>query len=182
MNITVEVQGEERLNKALRGVAADLSDLTPAWRAVSDEIYSIERRQFSTQGARGPAGKWEKRADSTVARYTAINRRGFAVLNETLRRTDATFKALTTRGAPGGIYDPQPSSLTVGTDLKSPKGFPYPKAHQTGAPRANIRQRKLYDLTDRDAARLLSILKRGLVGKVKDRGFDYVEDFGEAAF
>ena len=174
MNISVEVQGEERFDGALRGVAADLSDLRPAWRAVSDEIYTITRQQFSTHGARGEAGKWKERADSTVARYTAVNRRGFSVLNETLRRTDALFKALTTRGAPHGIYDETPDSLTVGTDL------PYAQIHQRGGSR--IPQRKLYDPTERDAARLVSVLKRALAGKVKDRGFDYTDDGGEAAF
>lgn len=174
MNINVTVDGEERLLGALRGVAADLSDLRPAWRPVSDELYSIVRQQFASQGARGPVGKWEGRADSTVARYTAINRRGFAVLNETLRRTDALFKSVSTRNAPHGIYDEQPDSLTVGTDLK------YAGIHQKGGGR--IPQRKVYDLTEQDERRLLSIIKRGLAGKVKDRGFDYTDDGGEAAF
>jgi phage gpG-like protein len=167
MKIEIGVEGEEKLERALKGAVADLSDLRPAWRPVSDELFSITRAQFATQGARGPAGKWEKRADSTVDRYSSINRRGFTVLNETLRRTDAMFKAVTLRRAPHGIYDEQADSLTVGTDL------PYAAIHQKGGPK--IPQRKIYDLTERDAARLMSILKRGLMKKIEDRGFDFVD-------
>lgn len=174
MNISFEVEGEERLTRALRAVAADTSDLRPSWRAVSDEVYSILRSQFSTQGARGPGGRWPARAKSTVDRYTAINRKGFAVLNEPLRRTDAMFRALTTRGAPHGVYEEGAEELVLGTTL------PYAVIHQRGGGR--IPQRKIYDFTERDTARIRSILKRGLVEKIKDRGFDYVEDSAEIPF
>jgi phage gpG-like protein len=166
MNLSIEVEGESRLLGSLASVAADISDHRPSWRAVSDEIYSIERAQFQTQGTRG-SGRWKERAESTVARYSAINRKGFAVLNETLRRTDALFRAVTTRGAPSGVYDEQKDSLTVGTTL------PYAVIHQKGG--AKIPQRKIYDLTEADARRLLSIVKRGLVSKIADRGFDFKE-------
>lgn len=173
MRLEIEVEGGEKLSAALSGLAADLSDLRPAWRAISDEVYAIERAQFRSQGARGPAGKWKERAKSTVDRYSAINRRGFAVLNETLRRTDTLFKAVTLRGAPHGLYEEGPDGLTLGFDLD------YGQIHQKGG--RKIPQRKIYDLTEQDARRLVSILKRGLAGKSKDRGFDYV-DGGEIPF
>jgi hypothetical protein len=173
VNISVDVGDGERLLGALRGVAADLSELRPGWRAVSDEVYAIERAQFRSLGARGPVGKWRERARSTIDRYASINRRGFAVLNETLRRTDSLFKAVTTRGAPHGVYEEGPDGLTMGFDLA------YGMIHQKGG--GKVPQRKVYDLTEQDARRLGSILKRGLAGKIKDRGFDFV-DGGEFAF
>jgi len=176
---TAAVEGAEKVERAGQGLDRDLLDWRHAWRAVSDEVYSIERHQFLTLGARGPNGRWKERSQAYVDRQTSINRKGFKVLNELMRRTDAMFKAVTMRGAPGGIYEETGTSLTLGTSLKSDKGFPYPAAHQTGGKR--LPQRKIYDPTERDAARLASILKRGLVKKIADRGFDYV-DAGEIPF
>jgi phage gpG-like protein len=161
MRISIGVEGEEKLDRALRGVAADTSDLRPSWRPVSDEIYSIVRKQFASK--RG----WKPRAQSTIDRYTAMNRRGFSVINETLRRTDAMFKAVSTRGASHGIYIEESDSLTVGTDL------PYAGIHQSGG--SKIPQRKIYDLDDSDVTRLIRILRRGLTEKIADRGFDISE-------
>lgn len=163
--ISIGVEGEEKLERALTGVASDFSDLRPSWRPVSDEIYSILRSQFQTEGGR--ATKWPRRAESTLDRITSINKRGFSLVGLPLRATDTLFTAVTTRNAPHGIYEEAPDSLTLGTDL------PYAGIHQKGGKK--IPQRKIYDLTDNDGKRILSILKRGLVQKIKDRGFDYVE-------
>lgn len=169
MRISIQVEGEERLLRALKGAESDVTDLRSSWRPVSDEIYSITRAQFASQGGRA-GSRWPPRAQSTVDRYTAINRKGFKVLNETLRRTDAMFKSLANRGAAHGIYEEEAMSLTMGTDL------PYANIHQRGG--GKIPQRKIFDLTDADADRLMKILKRGLTVKIADRGFDVKDDGG----
>jgi hypothetical protein len=167
--VSIEIEGIPRLDLALKGVLADLADLRSAWRPVSDEVYSIVRSQYSTRGARGPGGAWPANKESTVARYTAMNRRGFSVINEPMRRTDTLFISETTRGGPHGIYEEAPDSLTMGTDLE------YGAIWQA-------RNRRQYDFTEDDGLRLLRILKRGLKGKVIDRGFDYVEGGQEIPF
>lgn len=175
MNLSIEVIGEEKLLRELKGVAADVSDFRPSWRAVSDEVYSIERAQFNTEGSRG-SGRWAQRAQSTLDRITSMNSRGFTakVVGLPLRRTDAMHNALTTRGGSHSIYEETPDSLTLGTSL------PYANIHQRGG--GKIPQRKLYDLTEADGDRLMSILKRGLTVKIADRGFDVKTDDGGLPF
>lgn len=173
MNISIEVIGEEKLLRELKGVAADVSDLRPSWRPVSDEVYSIVRAQFNTEGARG-SGRWQKRAQSTLDRITSINRRGFSVIGLPLRATNAMHNALTSRGGAHGIYIEEPQELTMGTDL------PYANIHQRGGPK--IPQRKIFDLTEKDGDRLMSILRRGLTVKIADRGFDVTSDDGGLPF
>lgn len=163
--ISIQVSGEERLQRALTGMTGDVSDLRPSWRPVSDEVYSIVRNQFATEGGRA-GSRWPKRSEKYLDRLTAMNRRGFTTIAEPLRRTGALYNAVSTRGAPHGVYDAQADSLTLGTDL------PYANIHQRGGPK--MPQRKVYDLTEQDVSRLMSILKRGLVSKIKDRGFDFV--------
>lgn len=169
----VTVEGAQRLESALRGVAANFADLRPAWRPVSDEIYSIIRAQFNTEGTRG-SGRWPKRAESTLNRITAINRRGFSVIGLPLRATNALHNSLTTRGGAHGIYIEEPQELTMGTDL------PYFGFHQQGG--SKIPQRKIVDLTDADGRRILSIVKRGLMHEIADRGFDVTSDDGGLPF
>lgn len=163
--ISTGVEGEEKLRRAFTGAIADVSDLRPSWKPVSDEVYSIVRNQFATEGGRA-GHRWPKRSDKYLDRLTALNRRGFTTIAEPLRLTGALYDAVGSRGAPHGIYDAQPDSLTLRTDL------PYASIHQKGGPK--IPQRKIYDLTDKDADRLMSILRRGLIKKIADRGFDFV--------
>lgn len=172
MNLSIEVIGEERLLRELTGVARDVSDLRPSWRPVSDEVYSIVRAQFNTEGTRG-SGRWPARAASTLDQITSMNSRGFKVVGLPLRRTDALHNAVTTRGGSHSVYEETPDSLTLGTDLK------YAMIHQRGG--SKIPQRKIYDLTENDADRMMRILNRGLVVKIKDRGFD-VQEVGELGF
>lgn len=173
--ISMGVEGEEKLQRALTGIARDVSDFRPSWRAVSDEVYSIERNQFATEGSRAGA-RWPKRSDAYLDRLTALNRRGFTTIAEPLRLTGALYDAVGSRNAPHGIYDEQPESLTLGTDL------PYANIHQKGAKNGRPPQRKIYDLTEQDASRIMGILKRGLVTKIKDRGFDFVDTGGVIPF
>jgi phage gpG-like protein len=170
--ITIGVEGQERLERALTGAASDISDYRPHWRAISDEVYSITRNQFATEGGRAGT-RWPKRAESTLDRLTSLNRKGFSSLALPLRSTDALFNAVTTRNAPHGIYEERSDSLTLGTSLE------YAGYHQTVTRR--MPARKIYDLTENDGKRLLSIIKRGLREKIKDRGFDFVES-GEIPF
>jgi hypothetical protein len=163
--ISIEVLGQERLTTALSGVARDVEDLRPSFLAVSDEVYSIIRTQYATRGH----GRWPANKTSTIERYAAMNRRGFSVINEPMRRTDALFISETTRGGPHGIYIEEPQSLTMGTDLS------YGAIHQA-------RDRKQYDFSDDDVERLAKIIQRGLVTKIADRGFDAKPDAGAIPF
>jgi len=171
--LSIEVQGDKQLEIALKGVASDLSDFRRAWRPVSDEVYSIVRAQFATEGGRS-GNRWPPRAASTLRNITSTNRRGFKSLGLPLRASDAMFLALTTRGAPSGIYQETEDSLTLGTSL------PYARLHQTGTRR--MPARKLYDPTEDDPKRIGRIIQRSFKKPIEDRGFDYKDDGGEIPF
>lgn len=150
---------------ALNGAAEDVSDFRKVARPASDIVYSTLRTQFSTKKG------WEPRAQSTIDRLTAKNRRGFSSVNETLRDSDSMFKALTTRGAPFGIYEPSEDGLVMGTDL------PYARRHQFGK---GVVARPIYNLDDIGDA-LQRELPKAYRGLFEDRGFDFV-DRGEIPF
>jgi|ERR1051325_2540559 hypothetical protein len=168
--ISIQVEGEERLDKALRGFSGDIDrSIGDVARPLSDVVYSMVRAQYASHGRRGPTGKPWTRKQSTIDRYTAMNRRGFSVINEPGRRTDTAFIAQSTRGGPHGIYDVQPNSLTVGDDLgytriRQDQGF------------------KAYDPTSSDIKEFARVIVGGLRGKIIDRGFDYVQRESEFAF
>lgn len=169
MKLSVGVEGEEKLERALTGVMGDLkTPIRDVERPLSDEVLLMVRDQFRSHGARGRSGAWPANKASTIAGYTAQNRRGFSVLNEPMRRTGALYAAVTTRGAPHGIFEVTDDSMTHGTDLI------YAGVHQR-------KRRKVYDPTDEDARKFLAVIRRGLGQKFKDRGFDYV-DRGEIPF
>lgn len=162
----------DTVSPALKGTADDVSDLRHVWRPVSDEIFSLTERQF-TSGGRGKSGRWPRHADATKERIASMNRRGFRALGELGRSSDRMFLSLTRRNAPGGVYEEQSDSLTVGTAVRARGGFSYPRAFHGGTSRQPARP--VYDLTDADARRLRSIIRRGLVKKIEDRGFDFRE-------
>lgn len=142
--------------------------IRPVAGQVEEVIFSAVRAQYASGGTRGPNSQRWARKDSTVERYAAMNRRGFRVLNEPMRRTDALYISETTRGGPHSVSVTEDDFMARGTDL------PYGLIQQR-------RGRLQYDLTDDDVRRIVSVVKRGLVKDV-DRFFDYREDFGEAAF
>jgi phage gpG-like protein len=173
MKVSIEVEGQEKLDVALKGAAADLANFRIVARPVSDEIYSIERAQFQTQGQRA-GSRWPARSQAYLASLTRLNRSGFRSVAEPLRRTDALFQAVTTRGAPGGVYEESEDSLTLGTSI------PYARYHQEGTLR--MPQRKIYDLTERDVQGIGRVIKRAYKRPLADRGFDYRGDSGEIPF
>lgn len=168
--ITVGVEGEEKLERALTGYARDLeAPIRPVARPLSDEVYLMVRAQYASRGRRGPTGREWTRKQSTIDAYTAMNRKGFSVINEEMRLSDTLFISESTRGAPHGIYDVQDSELTMGTDLI------YGRIWQD-------RGQKQYDPTEGDVRNFRKVIQGGLLRKAVDRGFDYQADSGEIPF
>jgi len=63
--------------------------------------------------------------------------------------------SLTRVGGPGQWFRSFPLSMEFGTNVASSRGYPYPLAHQHGAPGANVPRRPVFDLdTMRDVQRL----------------------------
>ena len=161
--LTVEVTGEEKLERGLRALEGDLKTaIRTAAPALRDEVLLMVRDKYRRKDG------WPKRKQSTIDRYAAMNRRGFRVLNEDLRRTDALYQSETTHGGPHSIYRVEDDSLTMGTDLKY-------------AAILQARGWKQYDPEDSHVRRFLAVLKRAQKERIEDRGFEY-RDGGEIPF
>lgn len=168
MILGIEVTGLDRMEHDTRVLVRNLSaPIRPAASQLEEETYIEVRAQYASAGAKGRHGAWPKNKPETVDRYAAMNKRGFKVLNQPMRRTDALFISETTRGGPHSIRVVEDDALTLGTDLA------YGALHQK-------KGRMQYDPTDEGIRRRLSIIKRGVVKEV-NQFFDYVET-GEFAF
>lgn len=169
MNISVEIDGLDRMERDVKTLQRNFdAPIRPVANQVEEVIFSAVRAQYASAGTRGPHGKQWTRKQETVDRYTAMNRRGFSVLNEPMRRTDALYKSEATRGGPHSISITEDNWMARGTDL------PYGLIQQK-------RGQLQYDPTEEDIRRMLSIVKRGVIKDV-NHFFNYTEDFGEAAF
>lgn len=166
-SITVD---DVKFQRAIRGTVKALDAvIRPVDRPLSDEVYGFVRAQYSSRGSRGPTGKAWTRKQSTIDRYSAMNKRGFSVINEPMRRTDALYVSEVTRGAPHGVYEVEDNELTLGTSLS------YGLIQQR-------RGQMQYDPTEADVTRLMRIIKRGAGEKIQDAGFDYVDHGGAIPF
>ena len=173
MNLTVTVEGQERLLHSFDVVAQDVSDfrrVPKAVHAILDRVRLMAREQILSKGRRG-GHPYPPHAPSTLESIRSSNAGGFNRIGELLRASDALFQAVGTSGAPGGIERVEAEEITVGTDLKSKNGFPYPVAHQLGG--SHLPQRMIYDPTERDAKDMASAFKAGLMGNWEPLGFEF---------
>lgn len=175
MRLSIEAHGEEQLSRDFKGAAGDASDLRRlgVWRPVSDVVLTMAREQILSAGRRG-GHPYQKHAASTVQNIISQNRRRFQGIGELLRRTDAMFRAVGTRGAPHGILIEEAQELTMGTDLI------YAAMHQRGGTR--LPQRMIYDPTEKDEKEIGRAMKQGIAGKWEDRGLDYRETSSDIPF
>jgi hypothetical protein len=175
----VSLEVKDSVTRALHGLESDLLNTRRAWRPVSDEIFSIRRAQFNTAGKRGGT-PWAPLKVSTVSAIRRANLGGVRHVGLPGRASDRMFLALTTRGAPGGVYEERNDELVMGVDVRSARGFPYPVAFTKGTKFQPPRPVDVF--TPGDQKRLASLFMRSFREPIRDRGFDYRDDGGEAAF
>lgn len=175
MQLTVTAQGVEQLTRDFKGAAGDAADLRKlgVWRPVQDVVLTMAREQILSKGSRG-RHPYPGHAPSTIKNIISSNRQKFQSIGELLRRTDAMFRAVGTRGAPHGILIEEAQQLTMGTDLI------YAGMHQAGGPR--LPQRMIYDPTEKDEKEIGVAMKRGMANKWVDRGLDYKETSTDIPF
>lgn len=164
MRLVLEVYGDVQLQRDLLRFNERLTDLTPAWESLADEFLALEKAQFDSQGGFASGG-WAPDAPSTLA-YKARHGLDPRVMHATL----ALRESLTSRGAPGSVRRITPTSMEVGTDVRSPEGFPYAAAHQ--APHAPGRKRRrVIELRPVDRERWVKVVQRFVVtGEVATGG------------
>lgn len=114
----------DAIRAALGGLSAALSDLRPAWEAVRDIFFTMERAQFYTEGTY-TGGGWaplSPRYAAWKAQHAPLMPGGGTIL----RLRDRLYTSLTERGHADGIYRPERSAVELGTRV------PYAVYHQAG--------------------------------------------------
>jgi len=152
--LSLEVEGEELLGRMFSRFGEGVSDFSPAFVLMREELYQIERQQFETQGSR--SGGWASLAESTV------KRKGFDTIMVASRRL---FKSLTGSGG-DNVADITPTQLTFGTKV------PYGIYHQSPAPRVRLPRRPIIAFNDEDRKAMTKLMQRYLVGVAREAEAD----------
>lgn len=172
VHISLDVFGDQQLDRTLLRFEQRARNFRPVFELLASRFLKINRGQFSSQGGRGSGG-WKPLAASTVARKKA-QKLDPRILHATL----ALRKSLTILGTPGQVRVITDDTLTLGTSVKSKKGYPYPAVHQHGSKDGRIPQRRPVEFTDADRKEWVNELQRFLVGS--DRSHDYEVSRGRA--
>lgn len=178
MNFTLEVESE-KLNAALTKLAGTFSNVRPALRPAAERIVRAAREQIDTAGKR--SGKpWAARAESTLKSITSANRKGFTSIGLPGRSSDRMFASVGTMGGPDSVYQETEDGVTVGTKVRSKRGFPYAVAFQRGTGRQPARP--IYDPTERDIKEIAAVMKKSFRERIEPLGFDYRENATDIVF
>lgn len=177
VNVSVTVD-DSRLNAALTKLSREMGNVRPALKPAAERIIRAAREQIDTAGKRS-GRPWAARKESTLKAITSANRGGFRQVGLPGRASDRMFLSVGTMGGPDSIYIETDDSVTVGTRVRSKRGFPYAVAFHRGTSRQPARP--IYDPTDRDVREIRSVMRRSFRERIESLGFEYSET-GEAAF
>ncbi len=147
MQLLIEVDGDEQLNRVLTRFTDRIQDVTPAWDAIASVIAADEGEQFDSEG-RFASGGWSPLSPG----YAAGKQRHYPG-KPILERTGVLRESLTRR--PFGVERLSPQEMTIGT------GVPYSKYHQRGTDR--MPQRRPLEVTGERRNDLVKILQRYVV-------------------
>ncbi len=140
LNPTIEIQSkaiQDYFNQAQR----KLGDLTPLMKTISETMHTAVQRNFQTEGARLPRGKWQELADSTKKERAKIGKWPGSILQ-------------VNRNLLGGISpDYDSTTAVVGSNMPFKTG--YAAIHHFGGKagknkKVTIPARPFFELTDED--------------------------------
>lgn len=149
MEISIKVEGIEKLDSALQKMVLGCHDFRPYWKDVQKEFFEIEKRQFDSEGAKGRSGKWKPLSP----KYAAIKQKQYGSKPILQRETDL-YKSLT-RNTGDTIFNPKKESVELGTST------PYAMAHQKPKKKGRVKREPI-SITDEQAKQLLMPIKKGL--------------------
>lgn len=152
--VEIDVDGDVQISRELLRFAGRVTDASPVFRDIADDLREIEEGQFSSEGGRGSGG-WKALKAETVAA-----KRAAGLDNGILKATEAMFRSLTQKSDPHHVEEITKDSLRFGsTDEKLP-------IHQAGAPANNLPQRRPLELTALDRTSITKKLQRFMVSGV----------------
>jgi len=117
VNITYTITGMKPLARGLKKLFFSFQDFKPLWNKMKKDFYSIEMKQFMSEGQ----GKW-KALSSRYAAWKEANYPGRSIL---VQRGDLK-RSLISQSHSDSVYKPTRSQMEIGTSKK------YASYHQTG--------------------------------------------------
>lgn len=156
LKLTIAVEGKTELLSAFLKAQHGMVDLRKlgGWDSVEGAFRKIMKQQFSTEGAAGASGSWQKLSPA----YSKWKDKTYGPL-PILQATKKLFNSLTSN-AEGSIVIKEPQDFAIGTNVQSDKGFPYPDAHQEGGP--VLPKREIISLTQAQKETLVKPLNQKL--------------------
>lgn len=156
-----EIDGVEEFNRGFNRIEQELDDLRTLWPGVAREFYQAEADQFRSEGAIGASGRWAP-LSKAYAKYKPVRFPGQTIL----KATTSLFDTLTSPDAPGSIFRPMKSELSIGSSV------PYGIYHQRGTSR--MPSRKPISLNENQKREIQKAIQLGLVQFVRKQGFTTV--------
>lgn len=175
MNVTTEVI--DHLTPALAKAVRVLEDPQPVLRKLAERVTIAARGEIDTAGRRS-GRPWAPRAPSTLKAITSANRQGFSKVGLPGRASDRMLRSVGTMGGPDSILIFTKDSVTVGSRVRSPRGYPYPVAFVFGTSRQPARQ--IYALTRQDYRDMLADARGSYKERLIPTGLEYSESEGAA--
>lgn len=163
IGFSASVDGVEVLSRAFNRVEERITDFRSIWPEVTKVFYRIETEQFESEGGSGASGKWAA-LSKAYAKYKAVK-----FPNQTiLKATTSLFDSMTNPEAPGAIFRPAPTELTIGTSV------PYGVYHQRGT--GKMPARKVISLSEENKRAIQKAIQVGLVQFIRRQGFNVLEN------
>ena len=151
ITLSFSVWGDELIQRDLLRFESRAVNMAPAFAALAEDFSDWTREQFESEGGRASGGWTPLKPETILAKENA----GYAtaILHRTLLLRDSLIDIQ----HPDHTAVITPESLTWGSEVE------YGKYHQTGAPRANVPQRRPIEFTEMDKALAMKTLQRYMV-------------------
>jgi phage gpG-like protein len=144
LQITLGITGDEELAAAFQAMSSRVQDWRPYWPTIAAVFYESTRQRFASDGF----GTWPRLSDG-YSKWKIKNFPGEGILSATgnLRRS------LTDRFGPNAVYEEEPQSLLLGTNI------PYATYHQYGTSKMPARPPIGLRPTDPDLMTSLALIQ-----------------------
>jgi phage gpG-like protein len=146
MIVELAFEGDVQLKRKLMRIGDRAVNARPAFEAIGQLLFDLEREQFSSEGGRASGG-WAALADSTV--------RSRGSSGPILKSSGALEASLTGRGG-DNTFRASDEFLLFGSSVD------YAGFHQTGTSR--MPQRRPLELTESDRRGVVKILQEFVLG------------------
>lgn len=144
--VEIEVFGDRQISRKIMRFSARALRSVPLWNSLYQDLLNIENIQFLTEGQHGSGG-WVPLSETTVREKAYRGQMPWI-----LRATEALFKSLTRRSAPGNIREIEPTWMRFGSSI------PYGVHHQFGT--VKMPMRKPMDFTETEKVLIVKKVQR----------------------